>query len=57
MTQPTINELVERLRTATTIPEIAGLTARLLRECGVFNLQMVGLELARMSVTGGLGRN
>jgi hypothetical protein len=51
MTEPNPFELVEQLRTATTVPEMARVTAALLRACGVFNHQGIGQELARLSVT------
>jgi hypothetical protein len=55
MTQPTPIELVEKLRIAQTIPEIARIVAALLNTVGIFGYQQIGHELARMSVTG-LGR-
>lgn len=51
MTQPTPITLIEQLRTAKTVHEIARATAALLRACGVFNFQGVGQELARLAVT------
>jgi hypothetical protein len=51
MTEPNPFELVEQLRTATMVPEMARVTAALLRACGVFNHQGIGQELARLSVT------
>lgn len=51
MTQPNPIELVEQLRTAKTVPEMARATAALLRACGVFNHHAIGQELARLSVT------
>lgn len=50
-------ELLEQLRTAQTVPEIAKIVAQLLNACGIFGYQQVGNELARMSVTSGLGKN
>lgn len=50
-------ELVEQLRTAKTVPEMAKIVALLMREAGIYNFQQVGQELARISVTSGLGRN
>jgi hypothetical protein len=44
-------ELIEQLTSASTVPQMARATAALLRACGVFNCQLVGQELARMSVT------
>ena len=52
MTRETSTEqLIEQLKTAQTATEIARLTVKLLRTCGVYNYQGVGYELARMSVT------
>lgn len=52
MTRETSTEqLIEQLKTAQTATEIARLTVKLLRACGVFNVQGVGYELARLSVT------
>jgi hypothetical protein len=48
---PEIEQLLERLKTAQTSTEIARVTVKLLRACGVFNVQSVGYELARISVT------
>jgi superfamily II DNA or RNA helicase len=45
-------QLIAQLRGAKTTREIAQVTARVLRACGVFNFQAVTYELARMSVTG-----
>jgi hypothetical protein len=56
MAEPTTNELVEQLRTAKTIPEMASILTRLMHECGIYNFQQVGYELARIGVTAGLGR-
>jgi len=47
----TIEQLIEQLKTAQTAPEIARLTVKLLRACGIYNYQGVGYELARMAVT------
>jgi len=47
----TIDLLIEKLKTARTVPEMAHTTALLLRACGIFSYQGVGLELARLSVT------
>lgn len=52
-----IEELIARLRTANTVPEMAKAVALIMRECGIFNYQQVAHELARMSVTSGLGKN
>lgn len=52
-------KLMEQLKNAATVPQMAQATAALLRACGVFNFQSVGQELARMSVTNdgdGFGR-
>jgi hypothetical protein len=52
-------ELIEQLKSASTVVQTARATAALLRACGVFNFQGVGQELARMSVTSdgdGFGR-
>jgi hypothetical protein len=46
-----IEQLLEQLKTAQTSTEIARATVALLRACGVFNVQGVGYELARLSVT------
>lgn len=56
MTQPTPIELIEQLRTAKTVPDIAKIVVRLMRECGIYNFQPVGYEIARLGVTSGLGR-
>ena len=50
-TQLTPIEIVEQLRTAETVPEMARLVALLLNTCGIYGYQQVGYELARMSVT------
>jgi hypothetical protein len=55
MAQPTPIELVEKLRVAETIPEMARIVAALLNSCGICGYKQIGYELARMSVTG-LGR-
>ena len=57
MTQPSPIELLEQLRAAKTAPAIARIVALLLNTCGIHGYQQVGYELARMSVTAGLGRN
>jgi hypothetical protein len=57
MTQPNPIELLEQLRTAKTVPEIAKTVAQLLNASGIFNYQGIGQELARISVTSGMGRN
>jgi hypothetical protein len=44
-------ELIEQLKNARTVPQMARATALLLRACGVFNFQAVGHELSRISVT------
>ena len=51
MTQPTVIELVEQLRKAATVPEMARLVALIMREAGIHNFQQVAYELARISVT------
>lgn len=52
MTQPNpINDLVEQIRTAKTMPEITRAVVLLLRECRIYNFQALGNELARISVT------
>ena len=56
-TQPTITQLIEQLTIAKTVPDISRITAQLLKACGVYNTQGVGLEIARMNVTSGLGKN
>jgi hypothetical protein len=55
MTQPTPIELVEKLRVAQTIPEMARIVAALLNSCGIRAYQQIGYELSRLAVTG-LGR-
>jgi hypothetical protein len=57
MTQPNPIALLEQLRTAKTVPEMAKIVAQLLNASGIFNYQGVGQELARISVTSGIGRN
>ena len=57
MAEPNIEDLVEQLRTAKTVPEMAKIVVRLMRECGIYNFQPVGYEIARLGVTSGLGRN
>jgi hypothetical protein len=47
----TIDQLIEQLKNATTVPQMARATAALLQACGIFNFQAVAHELARMSVT------
>ena len=47
-----IEQLLEQLKTAPTAAEIARVTVKLLRTCGIFNFQGVAQEMARMSVTG-----
>ena len=44
-TQLTPIEIVEQLRKAETVPEIAKLVALLLNACGIYGLQQVGQEL------------
>lgn len=44
-------ELIERLKAAQTIPEIAKATAAILQACGVWNYQGVAHELSRLCVT------
>jgi len=46
-----INQFIEKLETAPTAAEIARVTVKLLRSCGVCNVQAVGYEIARLSVT------
>jgi hypothetical protein len=48
---PQLEPLIEKLKTAQTVPELARATAGLLQAFGVFNFQAVAYELARMSVT------
>ena len=55
MTPHTIEERIEQLKTARTVPEIARVTAGLLQACGVYNFQGVGHELARIQVTSLIG--
>ena len=55
--QPKPNQLLEQLSIAKTIPEIAKIVAQLLTTCGIYGYQAIGMELARISVTAGLGRN
>ena len=50
-------EFDEGISKAKTVPEIAKLVARLLHTCGIYGHQAIGQELARMSVTAGLGKN
>jgi hypothetical protein len=50
---PEIEKLIERLKTARTVPEMAQATALVLRACGIWNFQAVAQELARMCVVGG----
>jgi len=52
MTQD-ITQLIKQLKAAPTARDIALETVKLLRACGVFNVQAVGYELARISVTSG----
>jgi hypothetical protein len=49
--EQTTDQLIERLKTAQAPAEIAKITRAILRSCGVFNVQSVGYELARLSVT------
>jgi hypothetical protein len=49
-----IKQLLEDLKTAQTPAEMAKLTIKLLRLCGIWNPHSVGLEIARLCVTGGL---
>ncbi|HEX3642352.1 MAG TPA: hypothetical protein VHV10_13760 [Ktedonobacteraceae bacterium] len=51
MTQPNTIELVEQLRTASGVLEMAKLVARILNACGIFDQQSIGQELARLAVT------
>jgi hypothetical protein len=46
-----INQLIEHLKAATTPVEIAKVTVKLLRACGIYNVQGIGQELARIAVT------
>ncbi len=48
-------QLIEQLKTARTVPEIAHVTAALLQACGVNNFQGVGHELMRLHVTNLIG--
>ncbi len=57
MAEPTTTQLLEQLRTANKAPEMAHIIVLLLNTCGIFNYQQIGHELARISVTSGLGRN
>jgi hypothetical protein len=49
--ESTTNQLIEQLKVAPTAVEIARVTVKLLRACGIYNYQGVGYELARLSVT------
>lgn len=49
--EPTINQLIEQLRAAATVPEMARIVALIMREAGIHNFQAIGHELARISVT------
>jgi 5-carboxymethyl-2-hydroxymuconate isomerase len=51
MTQPNPIELLEQLRTAKKVPEMANIVKQLLNASGIFNYQGIGQELARLSVT------
>jgi hypothetical protein len=53
----TPTELVKQLTIAKSVSDIARVTAQLLSACGVHNTQGVGQELARISVTAGMGKN
>jgi hypothetical protein len=46
-----IEQLIEQLKTAPTAVEIARLTVKLLRACGVYNYDGAAREMVRMSVT------
>lgn len=46
-----IEQLIEQLKTAQTPAEMARVTIKLFRHCGIYNPQGVGYELARMCVT------
>ena len=50
---PGIEQLVEQLKAAQTTAEMAKLTIKLLRHCGIYNPQTVALEIARLCVTHG----
>jgi len=52
-----INTIVEALRSAETVPQMAQLVAELLHTCGIYGLQQIGQEMSRIAVTSGLGRN
>ena len=51
MSEQTDLKLIEQLKKASTVCQMAKATAALLRACGIFNHQGVGQELARLSVT------
>ena len=48
---PEMEQLLESLKVAQAPTEMARLTIKLLRVCGIYNVQGVGYELARLSVT------
>jgi len=51
--EPDIEQLITNVKTAQTTPAIARATLKLLRACDIWNVQEIGQELARVSVTGG----
>jgi hypothetical protein len=51
--EPDIEQLITNVKTAQTTPAIARATLKLLRACDIWNVQEIGQELARLSVTGG----
>jgi hypothetical protein len=55
MSDQHIEQLIEQLKTARAVPEIARFTACLLQACGVWNMQSVGHELMRHHVTNQIG--
>jgi hypothetical protein len=48
-----IEQLLEQLKVAETPAEMAKLTIRVLRHCGIWNPQRVAQEIARICVTHG----
>jgi hypothetical protein len=48
-----IEQLIEQLKVAQTPAEMAKLTIKLFQQCGIYNPQMVALEIARLMVTSG----
>ncbi len=55
MSDPHIEQLIEKLKTARTASDLAHVTAALLQACGVHNFQGVGHELMRLHVTNLIG--